>query len=232
MAVLVTRAGRDQSNPRPQYVEQLHAGGRVRPVVADLQHVHGAEHAAVEQHPLHRRLGIPGEQRPEAPVLEQRDDRRVVDVALWQRGRDVGVGRKQDGQHRARSERDVHAGAGQLNGALGGRQRQEARVGRVVVRASRVQDHPDAVALERGHQPRDVVFVRVAQQHHVKVPLPERQLLPQPPRGEVRIRPAVDQHRGARRRADEDRVTLADVEHRQVQPPVRLRGECQRRQHR
>jgi hypothetical protein len=101
MPVLVALAGGDERHARPQQPEQGRPRRGLGPVVADLEHVHRPQHAALEQSPLDGRLGVAGQQRPEPPVLEQRHHRRVVDVVLGQRAGCVGIGWEQDGQGRA-----------------------------------------------------------------------------------------------------------------------------------
>ena len=90
----------------------------------------------------------------------------------------------------------------------------------------------DPESIEDVDQPGDVVLVRVAQHEQVDAPREERQVRADAAQRELRVRTAVDQHRRAVRRLDEDRVALADVEHGQVEAPVRARRDRDREQHR
>ena len=81
---------------------------------------------------------------------------------------------------------------------------------------------------QRRQQAGDVILVRMGEHHHVEPSLPEGELLAQPPQGQIRVRAAVDQRSPARRRNDEDRVALADVQRDQVQPPIGSGQEGQR----
>jgi hypothetical protein len=191
--------------------------------MADFQDVDVAEQAALQQEGLHRRLRVAGEQRLKAAALEQHHHRRVVDVAVDQRRVGVSLSGKEDGQACVDTQRNDVPGPRQadLDAGLGPRQRREARIGRVFVRASRLEDGADRESLERRHQPGHVVLVRMGQHHHVQAPLPERQPFAKAAQGEIGVRPAVDQRGLARWCDDQDRFSLADVQRHQVQPPVR-----------
>ena len=84
-----------------------------------------------------------------------------------------------------------------------------------------MQHGSDVESIEDVDQPGDVILVRVRQNEQVDATGEEREVGAQPAEGELRVRPAVDQHRRTARSLDEDRVALADIEHGQVHPPVR-----------
>jgi len=229
--VLVALSGGDKRVSGAQRREEGGTRRGVRPVVTDLQDVDRGQHAATEEQGLDGRLGITGEQHPEGAVLEQRDDRGVVDVALGQRPGRVGIGWEEDGQARAGVEGMHLAGASQDGPCAAFRrgQREEARIGRVVVGPPAIEHEAHAVARQRGDEARHVVLVRVGEEHEIDPSLPEGKRLAESLRREIGVRPTVDEQRRPRRGADEDGVALADVEHGHVQPAVGLSGKRQAR---
>ena len=98
---------------------------------------------------------------------------------------------------------------------------EEALIRRILDGNAAMQHGSDVEAIEDVNQPGDVILVRVRQDEQVDATREEGEVGAQPPEGELRVRPTVDQHRGAARSLDEDRVALADVEHGQVQTSVR-----------
>lgn len=72
----------------------------------------------------------------------------------------------------------------------------EAWIGWVFVWAAPIEDEPDLVARERRHEARDVVLVRVGQDHDVDPPPPPRQAFAESSEQEVWIRASVDEHGG------------------------------------
>jgi len=200
--------------------------------VADLQHVDPAEEPARGQHRLHRRLGIPGEQGREAATAQQPDHRSVVDVACGQRAGHIRGGRIQEREDGRPVELDPlpRARRDQAGPGLFKSQLHEARVGRIQVVPTRIEDEADPISLQRRHQPGDVVLVRVGQDHHIDPALPPRQPLAKAPEQQVGVGAAVDQQRAAGRRRDQDRVALPDVQHDQVQAAIRQTGKGERSQ--
>ena len=87
MAVLVVDADRDDRHRWPERVEGRRSRGRARPVMPDLEDIDRRERVPSEERRLDRRLGIAGEERREATVFEEDDDRPVVDVAIRERRR-------------------------------------------------------------------------------------------------------------------------------------------------
>ena len=77
-----------------------------------------------------------------------------------------------------------------------------------------MEHRADPEAVEHVDEPGDVVLVRVAEHEQVDAAGEERQVRADPAQRELGIRAAVDEHRRAARRLDQDRVALADVEHR------------------
>ena len=193
-------------------------------MVADLEDIDRSDQATRDECGLDRRLGVTGQQCREAAHLEQQHDRSVVDVALGKRRVDVGLCRIEDGGGGARSEIEALARACQ-DGRDGGSGRigHQAVVGRVLERDPGVQHGADAVAIQHVDEPGDVVLVRMADHEHVDPSGEERQVRPDPSQRQLGVRPAVDERRRAVGRLDQDGVPLPDVEHREMQQPVRTR---------
>jgi hypothetical protein len=223
VAVFVALARRDDGGGGPDGVEQAGRGRGARSVVADLQHVHRRQDTTGHERCLDWRLRIPGQQRGEAAVAEQHHDRAVVDVAFGQwRGR-IGLARVQDLDRRGRiqCERLPRAAERSVQHRFGGRLGQEMVVGRILECDAGVEEGTNAESFEHADQAGDVILVRVAEHQNVDPMGVERQVRAQATQGQLRIGTAVDEHRGAGGRLDQDRVALADVEHGQVQPSVR-----------
>lgn len=221
--VVVADAGRDDGGTGTHGVQQGWAAARVGAVMPDLQHVDPGQEPAFREQCLDRHLRVTGEQGRKAAAAQQANHRRVVNVALGQRtGHVVGAGVDEgDRRHPIQRQPRTCSRRREAPPGLVARLHDEARIGRVLVPAAGVQDQPDLVALKDRQQPGDVVLVRVGQDHDVDATLPPWQALAQASKEEIRVRPAVDQHRGARGRGHEYRVTLPDIEHDEVQAPVR-----------
>jgi hypothetical protein len=76
-----------------------------------------------------------------------------------------------------------------------------------------------------------VVLVRMRQHQQVDASHEERQVRADAAQRQLRIRPAVDEHRRSARRLDQDGVALADIERGDVQASIWLRAERDRQQH-
>ena len=232
MAVLVSRAVRDERDPWLRRVEQSRRCRRRGSMVTDLEHVDLRDRSAREQRALDWCLGVAGQQRREACVREQQDDRAVVDVAVRQwRGRlgCAGVEHRHIGR---RVERDALSGAGDDDRRRGPvRIGQQTLEGWILVANARLEDGADAEAVEHVDQSGDVILVRMGQHQQVDASREERQVRADAAKGQLRIRATVDQHGGAAGCLDQDGVALSDVERGEVQPPVGLRAERDRQQH-
>ncbi len=202
--------------------------------MADLEDIDRCQQPASQERLLDGPLGVTGEQRLEAAVAEEHDDGAVVDVTFRKRRRRIGIVGVEHLERGRSVEPDRLPGPGDRESDPGVPRRigQQPLVGLVREADAGVQHGPDAEPLDHIHQPRDVVLVRVADDHEVDAPLEERQVRPEPAQRELRIRPAVDQRSGAARRLDEDRVSLSDVQHGEVQPPVGERPQRDRREQR
>jgi hypothetical protein len=199
-------------------------------MVPDLQDVDRRNHPTAQQELLDRRLRIAGEHRAEGPVAQYRNHRSVVDVAIGQRQAGIGVGREEHLQRRRRVEGDDLAGAGRDQYAERPGIGQQAVVGRILVLAIRLDHDAHPEAGQDLHQPGDMVLVRVGDDHQFHSAAGERQRFAEPSQGQIRIRPAVDDGDGTRWRLDQEGVSLADVEHGQVQATVRSGGNRDRDQ--
>lgn len=221
MPVAVVGAARDERHRGGCRGGEGGRGGRVRPVVADLQDVDHRDEAARDEERLDRGFGVAGEEGAEATVAQGRNHRAVVDVTLEQRRRGVGIGRKKDLESRLRVEGHDVAGTRQNDrDAATRRIGQEAIVRGVRVGDSGMDHQPDAVPGQDLDQPEQMVGMRVAEEQHVDGPGVERELPAELAQRPLRVRPAVDEHRRPARRLDQDRVTLADVERGEVKVAV------------
>jgi hypothetical protein len=106
MTILVAGARRDDGGGRPDDLEQAWGGRGRGPVMPDLQHIHARQGSAEDEDPLDWRLGVSGQQRGEATVADEQDDRPVVDVALGKWRRRIGRVGVEDLDCRARIERE------------------------------------------------------------------------------------------------------------------------------
>jgi len=197
--------------------------------MGDLQDV-DARQATADERRVEVVLGVAGQQEPTPGDLAEQDDRRVVDRPTGLRdgrrdGRRVGPQRTQtdvvDGQLVAGSEPRRRA-AGRAEGLP------EGRVARTATRRPGLEHVPDAVALEDERQSRDVVLVGVGEDDRVEAPVPGRDPRVELDEEAVGIGPTVDEQPAAARPLEEDRVALADVEHRQVGPRVGSSGRDER----
>jgi hypothetical protein len=165
-------------------------------VVTDLEHVDRAEEAAIGQPTFHRSLRVAGQQRHERPRAQESDDRSVVDVAVGEWPGHVGSGRIEDLERGGGVDRQAlacspqHEAQAGLAAGIG----QEAGVCGVVERDSGVYEHSDPEACHYLDQARDVVLVRVREEHHVDPSLEERHVRAHPAKGAVRVGAAVDEH--------------------------------------
>ena len=190
--------------------------------MADLQDIDLEQEPAIDEHPFHRCLGVSREEGTEPSVAKDHHDRAVVDVALGQGCRRIGVAGVEnlDPRQGVERERCALSGEGDVEHRLGWRFVQEMVVRWILECDPGMQERPDSKAVEHVDEPGDVVLVRVAQHQHVDPPREERQVRPEPTQREPGVGPAVDQHRGAARRLHQDRVALSDVEHGQVQATI------------
>lgn len=221
--VVVADPGRDEGNTGTRDVQQGRAGARMGAVVADLQHVDPGQKPAFGKQRLDRHLCVTGQEGREGAAAQQANHRRVVDVALGQRTGDVVRVGVEEGDRRRPIQRQPGTSSRRrkARSRLVARLEAESGIGRVLVGAARIQDQPNLVALHGCHQPGDVVLMRVGQDHDVDATLPPRQTLAQAPKEKIRIRPAIQQHRGARGRRHQDGVPLADIQRDQVQAAIR-----------
>jgi len=183
-------------------------------VVGDLEHVHPG-HAAGEKDRVDALLYVAGEEEPLRAERPQQDDRHVVDAR-------AGVSRLR--RHRTRvgpedAETDIVEAepiAGAEPTCLATLLCELRRPGTVAgSRATHPRlHHPaDPISREQQSEPRDVVLVRVAEDEQVDPPIPRWQVGIERDEEAVRVGSAVDEKARPTIAVDEDRVTLADIEH-------------------
>ncbi len=219
--VRVVASGRDDRDSRPDGLEERCRRRRPRPVVRDLEQVDHRE-AAGEELGIDLLLHVAGQQEALAADLAEQDDRDVVDRRAAVRGtrRDpTRIGPQDPQPHGIDAE------------AVAGRERIPRRPVREGLRPGRVAGtgpeharlvHPsDSVPLEEEGEPRDVVLVGMAQDHGVDSPVPRRQSPVEGDQQSPGIWPTVHQEPAPEAALDEDRVTLADVEHHDPRQPIR-----------
>ena len=199
----------------------------------DLEQVDDRHDRAGDERSLDGRLGVAGEKGRKAAVAQDHHDRAVVDVALGKRRNGVRIGRVQDLEGRGgiqgvglprAGKRDIQR---RLRGCVG----KQVVMRGVLEGDPRVKEGADLESVEGLDQPRNVVLVRVAEHHEVNASRVERQICTDSTQGDLWIRTAVDEHRRAGRRLDQDRVALADVEDGHVQEPVGPRRDGDDDQH-
>jgi hypothetical protein len=188
----------------------------------DLQHIDRREQTTIDQLRLDWRLGVSRQQCRESALPDHHDHRSVIDVAFRQGGRGIGIGRVQDVDRCRLVEREMLAGTRERHGYAGvGSIGQQAVVCRVLERDPAVEHGSDVESGENVDQPGDMVLVRVGQDEQVDPAREEGKVGAETAEGQLRVRPAIDQHRCARRGLDQDRVALSDVQHGQMEVPVR-----------
>ena len=198
----------------------------------DFQDVDGPDDRPLLQELLHRSLGISGKQRAEGPKSEDADYRGVIDVARQQRGGRVSRARVPDLERRARIEGESPSCTGEEvpRSGFGSGGLQELVVCRVGVGTPAVQDGRDAKPFQHRGKTADMILVGMGEDDHVDRPMPPGQLCAELTQRLVGVRAGIDQHRPAFGRQDQDAVSLADVEHEQVQAAVRQARERGHRQ--
>ena len=195
VAVLVVVAGGDDGERRPDRLEQAQSGGGVRAVMSDLEHVDRPQNAATDERCLHRRLGVAGQQRRESGMAQYEHDRAVVDVALRQRGRCIGLRGEQDLERGRRIQRQHLAGSGEpdLDGC-GGRVGQQSVEGGILEADAGMQDGTDPMPVQDLDEPGDMILVRMAQDQQIDPACEERRVRTEAAQCQLRVRTPVDEH--------------------------------------
>jgi hypothetical protein len=65
-----------------------------------------------------------------------------------------------------------------------------------------------------------MILVRMREENDRQIPPPPWECAAQAPQRELRVWPPVDQHGRSRWRNDQDGIALANIEHREMQPPI------------
>jgi hypothetical protein len=223
VAVVVVGTHRDDREARPDRVEERRRRGGPRPVVRDLEQIDPRQPSTDERR-VDVLLHVAGEQEPLPARRPEQHDRGVVDglsVVQWPVGNCAGVRPQHGESDRVELELFAAREVATWRPTLGER-RLPRPIARPRSRQPRLVDRPDRVAREHHRQARDVVLMRMCQDHDVDAPVPRREPLVERLEQAVRIGAAVDHHPAAPVALDQDRVALADIEHRDVDGAVRL----------
>lgn len=241
MPVAVPRSDRDERHRRHRRGEERIRRRRPAAVMSDLEHG-DARQAPLDEDGVDVVLGVRFEQHAPVADLREEHDREIVHPAARIRrraGDGTGVG-PEDLEHHlvepeavsrvkpfgAEAARTERLDEGGVPGPLPGE--------------PRLEHATDPVAAEDERQAGNVVLVRMGEHDEVEAMVPRRQPAIEHADEAIRVGAAVDQKAAALGGLDEDRVALADVEHREVRPRVGARsgderdgeggaGECEER---
>jgi hypothetical protein len=198
--------------------------------MGDLEHVEAGE-AACHERGVDVLLGIAGQQEDPSGCRAKQDDAHAVDrTARRARLPRDRPGLRPDHVEAELGDIDPPAGCERLPWDVG--PRPQEGVPRLPARAGAghpgLEDAPDPVPLDHADQPRDMVLVGMGEHEHVHVPVPRRDSRVELQQQAFRVGTAVDQHALPGPALQEDRVTLAHVEHDQA----RCAGGCVSEGHR
>ena len=216
MSVGVATAGRRDGDLRPDGLDERFGRRGPTAVVRDLEEIEPGQ-SLREQARIDVLLDIPREEEPPRTHGPQQDDRDVVDARSGVRrlGGDLATDRPQH------SQRDlIHGQAiASRDHEMGRRTRSSEPVdpGRISGPGSahaRLEHPLDAVASQQQRESRDVVLVRMGQDHGVQAAIPRRDAAIELDQQPIGIRTAVHQEAATARSLDEDGIALPDVEHR------------------
>jgi len=182
-------------------------------MVAGLEEVDRRQTALLEDG-LHVGLRVAGQE--EAPALErpEEDERRIVHLAtvVGRRGRDApGVGPEHVDRDAVQLE-SVTRSQSRRGRAARRQQRRQCLVAGAGTRHPRLDDLPDAVALEDEREPGHVILVGMGEDDEVDPAVPGRDAGIEGDDEAVGVGAAVDEHAAAARAGHEDGIALADVE--------------------
>ncbi len=214
MPIRVAGPRRGDGDPWPDRRDERVGRRSPAAVVRDLEDVDGRQ-AGRQERRVDVLLDVAGQQEASVADGPEQDHRDVVDSrpAVGRLERD----RAADGP--AHLERDVVDGQPVAGGDDPVGRRRPARQGRdpgLVARAWAAHprlEHPlDVITIEEQGQPRDVVLVRVRQDHDIDPPVPRGQPPIELDEQAIRVGAAVDEQSAAAGALDEDGVALPDVE--------------------
>lgn len=237
MAIVVVGTHADQRDARVERVEQRLGGRRAAAVVCDLQDVElrsqPPRESSGEQLRIDLFLGIAREEHVACTKVQLEYDRRVVDVlaaARWVTWHLAGE-RPLDVEPRPVKPQPVAGRDHPRRATLG---RQLSPVSGVTGAGPKhaVLDHlADLVSRQQQRQARDMVLVRVCQHNDIEPAVPCWDALVEEREQAVGIGAGIDQHPATAWALKKNGVTLTNVEHRHVQPTVRLAAADQHEQH-
>ena len=188
----------------------------------DLEEVDGRQTLGEETR-IDLLLDVSGEKEPASADRPQEDDGHVVDPrsCIRRLGRHLAADRPQDAKADL-VDREVVAGGDRKTGMTSSSADplQPGRIPGSRTAHPRLEDAGDGVSIEEQRETGDMIFVRMAQDQRVDTPVPWRDALVQLDEQSVGIRAAVDEQPTATRAFDQDRVALADVQHRHARDAV------------
>jgi hypothetical protein len=227
MAVWIAGPGRSDGDIRSHGLHERFGRRRPAAVVRDLQEVDVGQ-VVPEEGRVDVLLDVAHQQHASIGDGTEEHDRDVVDArpAVGRFRGDLAPDRP---QHPEVDLVDVQTVAGGKTRPRDGHQLREAmRPGRVArSRAAHpgLEDAPDAVSIQEERQSRDMILVRVTEDHRIDPAIPGRDPTVEGREQPVRVGPAIDEQAAAMRALDEDRVTLADVEHADTRDRGRAHGD-------
>lgn len=185
-------------------------------MVRDLEDVHPAQ--APGQHDrVHALLDVTGQQEPTPADLAEQHDGDVVDTRprIRRLGRDRAAVRPEDAHRdvvhgKAVAGRETESDRRPRPGEPGG----PRRIAWPGAAHAGLEHAPDPVAIEEEGKTRDVILVRVGQDHCIDPSVPRRQVAIEHHQQALGIGAAIDEQAPAPAPLHQDRVTLAHVEDR------------------
>jgi hypothetical protein len=225
MAVGIASPGGGDRDARSHGVHERLGRGRLAPMVGDLEQIDVGQ-------TLHQQLGIDclldvaHQQEASAPHLAEQDDRHVVDTgsAVRRLDRHLAADGPQD------PERDVvHVEPVACCEATAHRRAGSRQMGNPGCIPGPWPAHPGfedlayVVPIQQQRESRDMVLMRVGEDHGIDSTVPGRDVPVEHHEQPVGIRPAIDEQASAMRALDQDAVALADVEDRDPREGTRAR---------
>ncbi len=199
MSVWVAGPGRRHGDPGPDSLDEWLGRGRSAAVVGDLEQVDGRQ-TGCQQGRIDLLLDIAHQQESTPTHIAEDDDGDVVDPrpAIGRLDRHVSGDRPQDAQGDLVDPQVIARGEPEADG--GGRPGHPPDPGRVAGTRSAhpgLEDAIDPVSIEEQAETRDVILVRMAQDHRVDPPVPRWDAAVEFDEEAVWIRSAVDQQAAA-----------------------------------
>jgi hypothetical protein len=216
VSVRIAGAGRRDRDLRSDRIHERLRRRGLAAVMGDLEEVQRRQPVADERR-VDRLLDVTREQESLAADGAKEHDRHVVDAgpAVGRLARHLSADRPQDAHVDLVDMQPIARRESVPSRSPGLREPGDPRriSGTRTVHPG-LEDAPDAIAIQEACQTRHVVLVRVSQDDAVEPAIPWRDVRVEGDQQPGRVGPSVDQQTPAARPLDEDRVALADVEHR------------------